>query len=303
MSTLRHLITSCLPVALLLGCGSSSGVSTAPANECEKLLAHVEQLPGYWDGLSRPMDEGDSPDRKVGPDKERAMEHFSHHVTFLRGCAKLDEEQSACITKASTWVQYQACNVSDALRQGSEESFKEVFAKRSEATVESGADGVADCEKMTRHTLVLATRFLPSETKKKFTAAMEPEMEKSAEKCKREAPSKKLETCVLGAKNLASSTECQMLIAKARKREDKRGDDRGSDNQPTGAEAALGELEQLADEMCACKDNACAELVSEKMTSFSKRHNDTKPDEAMMDRVNAAASRLGTCQLELMSQQ
>lgn len=302
MFILHVSIASCLPIALLLGCGSSSGVSSAPANQCEKLLAHVERMPDYWDGLRGPENE-----RKDANDMEQTMAHFSHHTGFLRGCAKLDEEQSGCITKAGTWLEYQSCDVTDTIREGAQESFRAMLAKRSETTVEAESEDRADCEKLTRRAVVLATRFLPEDTKKKLSAAMEPEMKKQVEKCNKEAPPKKLEVCMMAAKDLASATECQILIGTARRKGSAKGNEKGSakgnQSEPASAAVVLGELETLADEMCACKDEPCTKIVSEKLTSFTKRHSDTKPDEATMNRVNAAAMRLSTCQMKLVSQQ
>lgn len=63
---------------------------------------------------------------------------------------------------------------------------------------------------------------------------------------------------------------------------------------------ALVELRGLRDEMCACKDQACAEAVTEKMMEMGKRYEDTKASDAQMAEAQKIVEPLTACMAKLL---
>jgi hypothetical protein len=55
------------------------------------------------------------------------------------------------------------------------------------------------------------------------------------------------------------------------------------------------DMEDLADRMCACKDNACATKVMDDLTSFAEKNKDGHGDE---ERAKKAALKLAECALK-----
>lgn len=68
----------------------------------------------------------------------------------------------------------------------------------------------------------------------------------------------------------------------------------------TESERAMGEFRALTDQMCACKDKACAEAVTEDLMKMGERYKDTKPDADTMKQAEALAERLTQCMTKAM---
>lgn len=72
------------------------------------------------------------------------------------------------------------------------------------------------------------------------------------------------------------------------------------------ADAYMKETAAFTDEMCACKDVACADAVNEKMNKRSEElakqtGRAPKFDEATMKQMTDLSTKLGECQLKLMT--
>ena len=68
-----------------------------------------------------------------------------------------------------------------------------------------------------------------------------------------------------------------------------------------GAVEAIGEMRVLRDQMCACKDKACADQVSEAFTVMGEKYRDTKATEAQIKEAGAVAEEYGKCMMTAMS--
>ncbi len=66
------------------------------------------------------------------------------------------------------------------------------------------------------------------------------------------------------------------------------------------ADEAIGELKKIKDEMCACKDKACAEKVTEKMMKMGEKHKETKATESQMKAAAAVTEELTKCMSKAM---
>jgi len=66
------------------------------------------------------------------------------------------------------------------------------------------------------------------------------------------------------------------------------------------ADEAIGELKKIKDEMCACKDKACAEKVTDKMMKMSKDNKDTKVTADQMKAASAITEELTKCMSKAM---
>ena len=66
------------------------------------------------------------------------------------------------------------------------------------------------------------------------------------------------------------------------------------------ADEAIGELKKIKDEMCACKDKACAEKVTEKMMKMGEKHKDTKATESQMKAASGITEELTKCMSKAM---
>ena len=66
------------------------------------------------------------------------------------------------------------------------------------------------------------------------------------------------------------------------------------------ADDALKELSALKNEMCACKDKACAEKVTEKMMKMGEKHKDTKATESQMKAAAGITEELTKCMSKAM---
>jgi hypothetical protein len=68
---------------------------------------------------------------------------------------------------------------------------------------------------------------------------------------------------------------------------------------------AIEKLGEFADDMCACKDRACADTVSQDMTRWStelsKDHEDLKPTPEEMEEATRVSERLSKCMVAAMS--
>lgn len=72
--------------------------------------------------------------------------------------------------------------------------------------------------------------------------------------------------------------------------------------------AALTKVKTLADDMCACKDKACADKVTTELTSWgeamAKKYvgkQEPEPNEAQKKELEAHATRLGECMMKVMA--
>ena len=66
-------------------------------------------------------------------------------------------------------------------------------------------------------------------------------------------------------------------------------------------DAAIGDMKKIKDEMCACKDKACAEKVTEKMMKMGEKHKDTKATEAQMKAMATITEELTKCMSKAMT--
>ena len=67
---------------------------------------------------------------------------------------------------------------------------------------------------------------------------------------------------------------------------------------------AIARLGEFADDMCACKDRACADQVSQDMTRWStemsRDHDELKPTEEEMEEATKVTERLSKCMVTAM---
>jgi hypothetical protein len=66
------------------------------------------------------------------------------------------------------------------------------------------------------------------------------------------------------------------------------------------ADDAIEELIALKDQMCACKDKACAERVTEEMMKMGEKHKDTKATESQMRAASGITEELTKCMSRAM---
>ena len=70
---------------------------------------------------------------------------------------------------------------------------------------------------------------------------------------------------------------------------------------------AVAKMEEMAKNMCECKDKACADKVQADMTKWSEEmakkggDKDAKPDEATMKKMSEASSKYADCMTKAMS--
>ena len=75
---------------------------------------------------------------------------------------------------------------------------------------------------------------------------------------------------------------------------------------PAQTTVTVERFEAFTDEMCACRDQACAQKVSERMTEWATKAarnqpKDQKPDEEMQQRMTKIAERMATCMQKAMT--
>ena len=63
---------------------------------------------------------------------------------------------------------------------------------------------------------------------------------------------------------------------------------------------AIGEMKKLKDEMCACKDKACADRVTEDFAALGEKHKNTKATEAQIREAGKIAEEYGKCMMAAM---
>jgi hypothetical protein len=61
------------------------------------------------------------------------------------------------------------------------------------------------------------------------------------------------------------------------------------------ASSALGELETIKRDACACRDKACAERVQVDFDTFLERHKDTHGDQTQVEKVGRLAGEMSEC--------
>ena len=66
------------------------------------------------------------------------------------------------------------------------------------------------------------------------------------------------------------------------------------------ADEAIAAFKKAADDMCACKDKACAEKVTEKMMKMGEKHKDTKATESQMKVAPGITEELTKCMSKAM---
>ena len=70
-------------------------------------------------------------------------------------------------------------------------------------------------------------------------------------------------------------------------------------------EAAVDQMEQFTDELCACRDSICAQRVQERMSRWAndmaKENARTKPDKATQERMTKVGERMGACMQKALS--
>jgi hypothetical protein len=75
-------------------------------------------------------------------------------------------------------------------------------------------------------------------------------------------------------------------------------------SRPDRASQLVERYESFADEMCACRDRACADKVNAEMTTWAeetaKSDADTTPDTATMKHMTDVAEKLSSCMSKLM---
>ena len=81
---------------------------------------------------------------------------------------------------------------------------------------------------------------------------------------------------------------------------------RGGDAPVDRMAEAVVRFEQLTDEMCACRDQRCAQAVSERMTAWSQQvakdqPKQEQPDKKTMERMTKVAERMANCMQKAMS--
>jgi hypothetical protein len=73
----------------------------------------------------------------------------------------------------------------------------------------------------------------------------------------------------------------------------------------SAGDEALSKLEGFKNQICACKDKACAEKVSEEMTKwgeeFQKNNKDKEPSKEQMEKAAKITEELGECMTKLMT--
>ena len=66
----------------------------------------------------------------------------------------------------------------------------------------------------------------------------------------------------------------------------------------------MAKLEQFTDDMCACKDRACTDALTQELTRWSaemgRAHPDLKPSETEMEEVMRVSERLSKCMMAAM---
>ncbi len=67
-----------------------------------------------------------------------------------------------------------------------------------------------------------------------------------------------------------------------------------------GAVEAIAEMAVLRDQMCACKDKACADRVTEDFAALGEKHKNTKATEAQIREAGKIAEEYGKCMMAAM---
>lgn len=65
------------------------------------------------------------------------------------------------------------------------------------------------------------------------------------------------------------------------------------------ADEAIGKMKALKDEMCACKDKACADKVTEKMMKLDGDNKDTKGSPEQVKEATKIAEEMMKCMMKL----
>ena len=65
-------------------------------------------------------------------------------------------------------------------------------------------------------------------------------------------------------------------------------------------EEFVGKLSKLKDEMCACKDKACAEKVSKEMSDWAEKASKTKASKEQEEEAMKIALEMASCQAKAM---
>ncbi len=69
----------------------------------------------------------------------------------------------------------------------------------------------------------------------------------------------------------------------------------------TDAAQAIVEMATLRDQMCACKDKACADHVAETFAAMGEKYKDTKASEAQIKQASQIAEAYATCMMAALS--
>lgn len=63
---------------------------------------------------------------------------------------------------------------------------------------------------------------------------------------------------------------------------------------------AVAKMTEFKDQMCACKDKACADRVTEDFAALGEKHKNTKATEAQIREAGKIAEEYGKCMMAAM---